>query len=404
MSSQEEEAREQHAMQVQRQQMQMMMARQRQQQFLMLQQRQQQNANLMGNQMGQQMAPQNQMAQQFGQQMQMQMQMQPQMSQQMGQSLPGTMGTGMAAQTGLPMGTSHDDVPITGPNDLAYLNGPAGSHPEFESFVTACEEGDLSTVESIVTSQPRTPVFLHQGLLKALHSGKVDVARHLLESKAPITRITPTHILRSTDQRIPLFELLTEHGWTVNTPGFYGAVLLPSVIHTKDDALIDWFLSHGADPSLGTQRDNRDRFGGPDTDSCEALEIAATEYNAETVQKLLNAGAKIGNGTLYFAAGVCPQGSNPHAGLVTPSREFDEARIPAMALLVENGADVNGKYDSRHMTAQYPIVNAVMAGAVERVKWLLSQGADPDLQGQYGSARDYARRNATDEMKRVLET
>ncbi|KAF4944005.1 hypothetical protein FSARC_14792, partial [Fusarium sarcochroum] len=221
MSSQDEQAQEQHALRVQRQQMEMMMARQRQQQFQMLQQRQQQNANLMGQQMGQQMAPQ--MGQQMGQQMAPQMaqqfgqQMQPQIPQQMGQSLPGTMGAAMAPQTGLAMGSSHDDVPITEPNDFAILNEPAGSHPEFDSFVSACGEGDLSTVESIVTSQSRTPAFLHQGLINALHSGKVDVARYLLESKAPITRKTPTHILTgSPDQRIPLFELLTEHGWTVN--------------------------------------------------------------------------------------------------------------------------------------------------------------------------------------------
>lgn len=105
---------------------------------------------------------------------------------------------------------------------------------------------------------------------------------------------------------------------------------------------------------------------------------------------------------LFYAAGACPAGPTPHAGLVHPSAEFDKSRIPAMALLVENGAGVNNKLETQHVTAQYPIVNAVMAGAVERVKWLLSQGADPDLKGQYGSARDYAKFRSSDEMKQVL--
>ena len=51
--------------------------------------------------------------------------------------------------------------------------------------------------------------------------------------------------------------------------------------------------------------------------------------------------------------------------------------------------DVNDNMETQHMAAQYLIANAVMAGAVERVNWLLNQGADPDLKGQYGRAKDY---------------
>ena len=69
----------------------------------------------------------------------------------------------------------------------------------------------------------------------------------------------------------------------------------------------------------------------------------------------------------------------PVTGRVTPSKEFDESRIPVMALLVEGGADVNQAKISRHMVARYVIVHAVMAGAVERVRWLLEQGLDPEL-------------------------
>ncbi|KAI7760534.1 hypothetical protein LZL87_009418 [Fusarium oxysporum] len=303
------------------------------------------------------------------------------------------------------MGASYDDIPINEPNDLMLFNGYAFSQPDFVQFSRACREGDMSTVESIVTSQSRTPAFLHEGLFNALGSGKVDVARYLLDSGAPITRVTPSWALAAPKgQQKPLFELFLQHGWSVNTPGFYGAVLLPPVIRAGNDALLDWFLENGADPNLGKQQDNRDRFGEPETNSCEALETAAVMSTVETVQKLLNAGAKIDNGApLYYAAGACPPGSNPHAGLVTPSKEFDESRISVIALLVKNGARVNDKLISRHMTAQYPIVNAVMAGAIERVKWLLSQGADPDMKGQFGSARDYARKFSSGEMKRVLQ-
>ncbi|RSL57742.1 hypothetical protein CEP54_008110 [Fusarium duplospermum] len=354
MASIEEQARQRLIQQAQQRQLQLMAARQQQQQ---------------GNQAGQQMR----MA--------------------MGSS---------NAPIGLSMATAHDDIPITNPSDLDLFNGRVNSHPDFVSFEAACRDGPFSAVESIVTSEHRSPAFLHQGLVIALGAGNIDAARYLLRYGAPITRQTPPHVLSAPkDRHIALFEVLTQHGWTPNTPGFYGATLLPRIV--TDDRLVDWFLTHGADPNLGVQRDNRDRFGEPDTDSCAALDTAASRGSVESVRKLLDAGARMDNGSpLYFAAGACPPNTNPHASQVTPSKDFDKARIPIMALLIERGADVNGKFQSRHMTAQYPIVNAVLAGAVERVRWLLNQGADPNLRGAYGSAVEYARKAGSDEMKLVL--
>jgi hypothetical protein len=79
---------------------------------------------------------------------------------------------------------------------------------------------------------------------------------------------------------------------------------------------------------------------------------------------LLDAGAEIRNGApLHSAAGVCPLGLNPHYPPVTPSKKFDTSRIPVMALLVERGADVNQREETRHMVVVlYPILYAVMAG------------------------------------------
>lgn len=320
---------------------------------------------------------------------------------QAGQQMGMTMGS-TNAPAGLSMATAHDDIPITSPSDFDLFNGRTTSNPDFVSFQAACRDGPLSAVESIVTSEPRSPAFLHQGLVIALGSGYIDAARYLLGYGAPITRQTPPHVLSAPkDRQIALFELLTQHGWTPNTPGFYGATLLSRVV--TDDSLVEWFLTHGADPNLSVQRDNRDRFGEPETDSCAALEISASRGSVESVRRLLAAGARMENGSpLYFAAGACPPNANPHASPVRPSKDFDEARIPIMALLIEKGADVNGKLQSRHMTAQYPIVNAVLAGAVERVRWLLNQGADPNLRGAYGSAVEYARKAGSDEMKLVL--
>ena len=296
------------------------------------------------------------------------------------------------------MGSPYDDIPIDPDDYDAMVQEEAYVY----TFASACQHGALSTVQTIVSSTPRTRLFLHHGLAIALHAGSIDIVRYLLYVGAPILRQTPKNILSApSDQQISLFELLLQFGWTVNTPGFYGAVLLPRVVTNL--RLLQWFLIHGADPNLGEQRDSRNRTGEPDTDSCAALEAAAGQGNVEAVRLLLDAGAKIQHGNpIHFAAGACPPGTNPHAGRAMPSKEFDQSRIPAMALLVERGADINQATESRHMVAKYAIVHAVMAGAVERVRWLLKHGADAELKGAYGSAVEYAEIMGSEEMRGVI--
>ena len=202
------------------------------------------------------------------------------------------------------MRSPYDDLPID-PHDTDAISREAVCNT---SFKHACEHGPLSTVQSIVSMgdppPTRTRSFLYQGLVIALSAGSIDIARYLLSAGAPIVRQTPNNILSTpSGKQLPLFELLLNHGWTVNTPGFYGAVLLPRVI--ENTPLLHWFLLHGADPNLGEQRDKRDRTGGSDTDSCAALEAAAGQGNVAAVSMLLDGGAQIQHGTpLHFAAGA----------------------------------------------------------------------------------------------------
>ena len=301
------------------------------------------------------------------------------------------------------MGSTYDDVPMQAGDEPASLL----SSPDLSLFLSACRNDDLRNLQEIIISKRRTPHFLVQGLSIALGKGNVEIAHLLLKAGTPISRALPPLVLTApTDKRISLFEALTQHGWTVNTPGFYGEVLLPKVIGTKDGSLIDWFLAQGADPNLGCQKLFQDRLGEPDTESCDSLEAAARTGNVELVRKLLDAGAKISNGApLYSAAGVCPPGVNPYYAKVEPSEEFDVARIPVMEFLVSRGAGVNDRIVSRYMVPPYPLEVAIMAGAVERVKWLLRQGADPGLIGYYGrKIRDWPPQLVSDGMKAVLAT
>lgn len=298
------------------------------------------------------------------------------------------------------MGIAYDDLPVEDASDHDFWFNPKPAH--LAPYESACNQSDLAAVQSIVTDDRRTSAFLHYGLTLALRSGHVGVVRYLLDVGAPIVRQTPREILSApSDQQLALFESLADHGWTPNAPGNYGSVLLPNVI--TNSPVLHWFLDHGADPNLGEQHDNRDRHGGSDTDKCDALEYAARSADPETVRMLLDAGAQIQYGTpLHSAAGVCPPGSNPYEGPIVPSKDFDTGRIPVMKLLVERGADVNQYKETRYMVPRYAIVYAVLAGAVERARWLLEQGADPEAGGPIGSAVGYARRMGSEEMKQVL--
>lgn len=305
------------------------------------------------------------------------------------------------------MGSAYDDLPQQ-PVSLRDRSSSSSSSSYSSSSSSASleavgQQGLDSKGEALASL--RRQDLLHNNLLNALRAGNLEIARHLLSTGAPILRDTPTSILSAPPaQQIPLFELFTHYGWTPNTPGFYGAVLLPKVVINLP--LLQWFLEHGADPNLGKQYNHRDRMGTSDTDSCAALTTAAAAGSLEAVRLLLDAGAQVKNGApLHAAAGACPPGTPAGAQLnagVISSKEFDTSRIPVMELLVEHGADVNQAEDWRYVLAQYPIVRAAMAGAVERVKWLLAHGADPEAVGGFGSAIDHAKWRENTEMKRVL--
>lgn len=269
-----------------------------------------------------------------------------------------------------------DEVPLT-EADAPLLFHPQPSHvTEFEH---ACRGNSLAAVQSIVTAHSRTPAFLHRGLPLAIRAGRVDIASYLLAAGAPMTRGTPSDVLLApTAQQIPLFEVLSQHGWTPNTPGYYGHVLLPEVVTNLP--LLRWFLSHGADPNRGPQRpydSPYERFGESVKNSGCALELAAARGSPEAVRLLLDAGAVMDNGyPLHAAARAVLRGSASQP----MSRESDIGRIPVMEFLVERGADVNQRMETRYVEPRYALLLAAMAGAVERARWLIEHGADPGVE------------------------
>ncbi|KAJ5578362.1 uncharacterized protein N7459_007326 [Penicillium hispanicum] len=305
--------------------------------------------------------------------------------------------------------SSYDGLAITHPTDLSFI-GEKPNH--VVNFEAACKQNNSPAVQSIVSLETCTPAFLHHGLTIALGAGNIEVARYLLSAGAPIVGRTAGHVLSApSDKQITLFELLTQHGWTPNTPGEQGVVLLPKTV--TNPPLLRWFLAHGANPNLGPSGLKPEATGK----SCAALEAAAARGDVEAVGLLLDAGAEIQNGNpLHYAAGACQPGTQhvqmgsmqldanvlPPNTLQVASKEFDVSRIPVMALLVERGADVNQRGESR-LVAHHAIMYAVMAGAVERVRWLLAHGADPEARGAWGSAVEYVATMGSEAMRMVVE-
>ncbi|KAJ5640389.1 ankyrin repeat-containing domain protein [Penicillium herquei] len=315
-------------------------------------------------------------------------------------SLVGVMGT--IPEPGELNGARWYELPFEEPSDLHWL---PGEKPEYIiSLEKACQTGSVPDIQAVINSNHISTIKLYKALLITLNAGHIDASASLLENGARIVGSTARNILSPpVASQIPLFELLIQHGWDINKAEEAEDLLLPQVSIVTNLQLLEWFLAHGANPNVGWRSAEPTRRAGLDDKYCAALECAARTGSIEAARILIDAGACVSNGTpLHSAAGALPAGSNPHTGRVTPSEEFDIGMIPIMEILVNAGADVNQRIETCHMTPVYAINHAVMAGAVQRVKWLLRHGANPRLRGAWGTAVDYGMTMGSDEMKQVF--
>ena len=237
------------------------------------------------------------------------------------------------------------------------------------AFAQACLNGDIDTVAILATGDdhyPNTQYYLNHGLLTSIIYKQVPIARFLLERRATITPAIAMAAVRG--ECLPVFELLVEEGWDVNSPVTGGQTALSALV--KNEVLLKWFLAHGADPNLGPPPSPQpDSIPIPNSGS--ALNCAASVATPKVFELLLQHGATLEDSQpLHMAA----------------ASQEDAERIPMMEYLVGKGVDVNASDEARGFQAVGPpLLYAVRQGQLEKVRWLLGHGADPRVEGSGGA-------------------
>ena len=138
----------------------------------------------------------------------------------------------------------------------------------------------------------------------------------------------------------------------------------------QDEALLIWFLNHGADPNIGAPyiwvRSDSDSF----PDSGDALNLAAGSSSIAAFDLLLAHGARLENSLPLHAAAT---------------RSDADAQLPMMRHLLSRGVDVNAsdavKGPRRGGT---PLHHAAYAGRIKAVQFLVENGADLDAKSPLG--------------------
>ena len=270
-----------------------------------------------------------------------------------------------------------------------------GTHPSIEpttaaslqAFAEACLNGNLDTVAILATGDdhsPSTQYYLNHGLFTSIIHKQLPIARLLLSRGATIT--PPIAMAAVRGECLPVFELLVDYGWDINGPVMGGQTALSAFV--KNEALLKWFLEHGADPNLGPPS-NPQPDSVPVPNSGSTLNCAASVATPDVFDLLLRYGAKLENSQpLHMAA----------------ASQEDSERIPLMEYLIGKDVNVNGSDEARGFHAVGPpLFYAIRQGQVEKVRWLLGHGADPRVEGRGGAtALRLSEQTGMEELQRLV--
>lgn len=307
-----------------------------------------------------------------------------------------------------------------------------------------------------ITAEPRAqyrPVGGLTALLYAARDGCADCVEALLDAGADIDRPTPegvTPLLIALDNdHYEVAELLLDRGANPGLWDWWGRTALYVTVDrqacdlgsgrncgrvngasTARMAIVESLLAAGVDPNpqLNFHRPSRGGNSGRFVDpllgtGATPLSRATMAGDVELVRALLDAGGDpninvMGLTPFLIAAGVGP-GHVGGTGLAAETSAGGPVNVELMELLLAHGADVNDQitgtttYSMRITRApsrnegRTALHIAAEEGDVDRVRYLLEQGADPaitDPEGLRASDLVAVDAEAADEIRNLLGT
>ena len=253
-----------------------------------------------------------------------------------------------------------------------------------KTLYEAAADGDIERVKSFLAEDAKINTTNEWGwtpLYVAVATGKSDVVEILLANGAdPNTGSekgkTALQLAMGNDQK-DIVRLLISHGADIHTPGRNGYTPLHTTAERGDLNLVELLLEKGADVNVNAKT----QIGTP-------LHRAADKGHADVVKLLLAKGADINSRNITNGIPLHMATARGHKHIV--------------ALLIEHGADVNAENDGAmtplgfadrddsteiaELLRQHgatmgtrPLIQAVTARKIDRVKSLLAEGADVNV-------------------------
>jgi ankyrin repeat protein len=244
---------------------------------------------------------------------------------------------------------------------------------------------------------------------------RLEMARWMIENGSDVHRGGDAPLMRAAldGERIPMMELLTSHGADVNAAWHGSYPIIFAACEVLDPDSLRWLLDHGADPNCGSDEFWKTRnvpHPGTALDYLLGAYVRAPEVLCTCIDILVNAGGKskyqvpavmavirnrlndleqlLNNDrslvhrqfpALDFGTTAARMLTLRGATLLHVAAEF--GNLDAVRLLLDRGADVNGKavVDNDGVGGQTAIFHAATQGGdcgLSIVRFLVDRGAD----------------------------
>ncbi|KAL8888223.1 MAG: hypothetical protein Q9215_004314 [Flavoplaca cf. flavocitrina] len=232
------------------------------------------------------------------------------------------------------------DLNLTHRLHCAWLNK---QHPDPTTGLIQIKGWHLAASQAAQHNHPACLAYLFQ------HGYRVDEWSNLA--------ILASHTA-STSGDTRCLQVLLDHGWDINSPEPHNE---PPVMRriVQDEALVHWFLDHGADPNAPAASLDK-----------TSLSYAVQQAPLDTIKLMFRCGGSAYQGQLLNMA----------------SDRTDSECIPILQFLFDSGdtrindvwlEDEPDSIPWNGFDNATPLHHAVRAGNIDSVRWLLDHGADP---------------------------